>query len=176
MAYCNRQLNKHIECVKANLREGSDWDQCAETRHAFADCKQAPPTRTEKEVIRWWSTQAQPLDFHNHKQQSVFGVVAPEPWEADSGIASGPKGPRACEMELNIHGQCIENFLRRTVSKSNAGWFANDVVDRCPTTRARFDRCYGNRAVAEGREKDPTVVEPLNSPKTASQFSVSGRW
>lgn len=77
----------------------------------------------EKAKLPVVTTQAQPLDFE--KQRSVMGRMSPEPEAGEQRLptllTSKGKGPPACEMELSMHGKCVENYFRNAITKVAMG-------------------------------------------------------
>mmetsp|Transcript_31682 Transcript_31682/g.80419 ORF Transcript_31682/g.80419 Transcript_31682/m.80419 type:complete len:197 (+) Transcript_31682:36-626(+) len=196
MATCERPLHKHVECVKGFLREartrglayspgsGGEDDRCKDTRQAYVDCRRAPPLKVEKEVNHMIHTQAQPLDFYKH--ESATGYMAKdEDSEHHTFITRGPIEPPACQKELSIHGQCVENTLRNAMNKGMGyKWLPPSgsesvgdmtyVDDKCHGSRSRFDRCIAvHRDFEEGRRTDAHAGEPHKLP---GGFSVLGHW
>eukprot|EP00445_Apocalathium_hangoei_P003006 CAMPEP_0203860984 /NCGR_PEP_ID=MMETSP0359-20131031/12746_1 /ASSEMBLY_ACC=CAM_ASM_000338 /TAXON_ID=268821 /ORGANISM="Scrippsiella Hangoei, Strain SHTV-5" /LENGTH=192 /DNA_ID=CAMNT_0050778147 /DNA_START=41 /DNA_END=620 /DNA_ORIENTATION=- len=128
MATCERPLHKHVECVKGFLREarthglayapgsGGEDDRCKDTRQAYVDCRRAPPLKVEKEVNHMINTQAQPLDFYKHEPATGY-MAKDDDSEHHTFMTRGPIEPPACQKELSMHGQCVENTLRNAMNK-----------------------------------------------------------
>eukprot|EP00933_Yihiella_yeosuensis_P027285 TRINITY_DN21163_c0_g4_i1.p2 TRINITY_DN21163_c0_g4~~TRINITY_DN21163_c0_g4_i1.p2 ORF type:complete len:192 (-),score=42.40 TRINITY_DN21163_c0_g4_i1:134-709(-) len=187
MSWCERPLHDHINCVKKFLRDArtqempytpgsyTEFDKCAETRQAYVDCVHGPRQKVEPRGIPRVSSQAQPLDFYKHTQTT--GEPAQEDAASQAGDSSTSRPPPVCEMELNIHGKCVENYLRNSITKGQDYIFLGaDGVDKCAHSRTAFDQCIkGNKELAEGKKKD-THWAPWDSLKVAKHFSIGGSW
>mmetsp|Transcript_57731 Transcript_57731/g.80124 ORF Transcript_57731/g.80124 Transcript_57731/m.80124 type:complete len:189 (+) Transcript_57731:61-627(+) len=187
MTWCERRLNAHVDCVKGFLREArenetpyapgtyNEYDKCGDTRQAYVNCTHGPKQKVGKQVINQVSTQAQPLDFY--KQQAHSGRVGATDSEPLPTLLHSRHGPRTCEMELSVHGKCVENYLRNSMTKGTDYIFlSQDGEDKCFNSRAAFDQCVrGTKDLNAGKkhEKHPGPPESL---KVAKHFSLAGSW
>ncbi|KAL8274139.1 hypothetical protein Esti_001981 [Eimeria stiedai] len=124
---CKEELDGHVACVKLFLEQhvlhgepyvpGSedDRDRCRSTRSLYMRCM---------------------------KHRKSF------PADADRVahlMAQPQKAPKACEMELSIHGNCVAIQLERAQRLGEKYW-TQGGEDRCLVTRANYERCmYGNK-------------------------------
>lgn len=124
---CREELDGHVACVKLFLEQhvvhgepyvpGSedDRDRCRSTRSLYMRCMQ------------------------NRKNF---------PMDSDriAHLLSQPvKPPKACEMELTMHGNCVAIQLERAQKLGEKYW-TQGGEDRCMVTRANYERCmYGTK-------------------------------
>merc|ERR1712113_132857 len=66
--------------------------------------------------------------------------------------------PPLCEMELAMHGKCVERYLRTSMAKGDDYFFlSHKGQDKCASTRATFTQCLkGNLDIQSGKTMDPT--------------------
>ena len=183
MSWCERPLHAHVDCVKSFLREAREketpyapgsyheFDKCGDTRQAYVNCTHGPKQKVEPQRINQVSTQAQPLDFYN--QQSHVGHGGRDL----PTLLTANHPPPTCEMELRVHGKCVENYLRGAMTKGTDYIFLSpDGEDKCFNSRTAFDQCVkGTKQLQEGkkREKHPG---PLESLKVSKHFALTGNW
>ncbi|CDJ49398.1 jmjC domain-containing protein, putative [Eimeria brunetti] len=124
---CREELDGHVACVKLFLEQhvvhgepyvpGSedDRDRCRSTRSLYMRCMQ------------------------NKKN-------FPTDSERVAHLLSQPMGgPKACEMELTMHGNCVAIQLERAQKLGEKYW-TQGGEDRCMVTRANYERCmYGTK-------------------------------
>ncbi|CAE8623700.1 unnamed protein product, partial [Polarella glacialis] len=195
-SWCERELAKHVSCVKDFLRDARSHDQpympgsntehdrCTTTRQEYVDCVHGPRTQPEARYLPkpMASTQAMPLD--HYKQQSVMGPVAQQP---ESGPGSklpqqpskptDSKPPPPCEMELSIHGQCVEHAFRNAITKGQDYIFlSSNGQDRCFGSRTSFEKCLKTHKEMAAGTRAAIEADPWESPRLADHFSVLGRW
>eukprot|EP00440_Ansanella_granifera_P072409 gb/GFBE01078578.1/.p1 GENE.gb/GFBE01078578.1/~~gb/GFBE01078578.1/.p1 ORF type:complete len:191 (+),score=42.32 gb/GFBE01078578.1/:1-573(+) len=188
MSWCERALGEHVACVKQFLRQArtkgepytpgtyNEFDKCGDTRQNYVNCAHGPKQKVEAKRLSQVSTQAQPLDFY--KQKSVAGPAAVEDAEgAALPTILGSHPPPACQMELNLHGKCVENYLRNSTSKGTGYIFLGaEGEDKCFSSRNSFDKCLkGQKELAEGTKTDSHWA-PWESLKMSKHFSVLGSW
>eukprot|EP00931_Biecheleriopsis_adriatica_P075066 TRINITY_DN49012_c0_g1_i1.p1 TRINITY_DN49012_c0_g1~~TRINITY_DN49012_c0_g1_i1.p1 ORF type:complete len:187 (+),score=36.66 TRINITY_DN49012_c0_g1_i1:100-660(+) len=183
MSWCERRLSEHVDCVKQALRQArtdgtpytpgtyNEFDKCGGTRQEYVNCSHGPKQKVEKKVLNQISSQAQPLDFYSQRSK-----VGPASKEEGNPTLLGSKPP-ACQMELNLHGKCVENYLRNSTSKGTGYIFLGvEGEDRCFNTRTSFDKCLrGTMDLAEGKKPEPDWA-PWKSLNLSKNFSILGHW
>lgn len=158
MAFCESVLRKHGECLKSFLRDArmhntpyepgsyGEHDRCQYTREAYVECRM-----TDTSV-----NQASRKD----RSQGAAG-------------GSDSRMPTPCQMELNMHGQCVENFLKKAMTQ---GTDYTQYVKKCSDSRELFDKCITAwENIQQG--KDPMKLGQGKTSKAgAGNFAVAGKW
>lgn len=187
MSWCERILTAHVDCVKDFIYQArekelvyapgsyaKDIDRCMNTRQAYVDCVHDPNAdkNTPNRVVSMeTSTGVQPLNAHGGKNAS--GKLAKDDLSRNWTIL-----PKACGMELVMHGKCVENEFRRALKKNDEYVFLSghpDVADNCFLSRASFDQCMVSKREREAAGPDPqNNVRPRQG--VSRSFSSRGRW
>eukprot|EP00929_Paragymnodinium_shiwhaense_P026455 TRINITY_DN15740_c0_g1_i1.p1 TRINITY_DN15740_c0_g1~~TRINITY_DN15740_c0_g1_i1.p1 ORF type:complete len:141 (-),score=27.21 TRINITY_DN15740_c0_g1_i1:304-726(-) len=121
MSWCERVLATHIECAKNFLREARTFDLAYEPGTYGSSDRCAGTRHAYVECI----------NDPRRKNSTVKGI-----------LRQTGSGPPLCEQELNIHGKCIENWLRSAMdTKSDYLFLTHDGRHKCQATRDAFDKC-----------------------------------
>lgn len=172
MAFCERILRRHTECMKAFLFDArmhdiqyepgayNDHDRCQYTREAYVECRMNP----EVAAIAVKQGEKKPTeDYSKPMTQDAVAVAG----------SSDARGPIPCHQELTMHGKCVENHFRKAMTKGTD--YTRAV---CFDSRYLFDKCIAtHRAIQEGKQLDPTKsgADHMPSSKNKDHFSVSGK-
>merc|ERR1719296_544293 len=84
--------------------------------------------------------------------------------------SSDATGPMPCQMELNMHGSCVENYFRKSMSR---GTDYTAYVQKCSDSRKLFDKCMDGWKKVEAGQDDMKTGEKVSA-KASSHFAVSG--
>mmetsp|Transcript_19377 Transcript_19377/g.45450 ORF Transcript_19377/g.45450 Transcript_19377/m.45450 type:complete len:161 (-) Transcript_19377:93-575(-) len=134
MSWCERVLADHIDCVKAFLRDARTHNLPYEPG-SYGDGDRCASTRHAY------------VECTQDPKRKLNALSVAQPSGA---------GPVPCEMELNMHGKCIERFLRSALANATDYVFLTHTgVNKCLPTRDAFDKCLkGTKDLKEGKAKD----------------------
>lgn len=189
MSWCERFLGAHVDCVKSFLRECreqdlvyapgsySSHDRCMNTRQAYVDCVHDP--NADKYGLRNQRV-VQMQQGAAHPPQNFYGTKATSGALAENDLSrTWTTSPLSCSMELQMHGKCVENYLRNAITKNKEYVFlAQEAPDKCFLSRASFEQCIRTKRDREAAgEGDPVNnVRPRGGNSVVRSFSSRGRW
>lgn len=141
-ANCREELDGHVNCAKVFLEQhvkfgtpytpggGDEIDPCRLTRSLYMRC------------------------METRRTQGLDGEKVAHDLAQHSG------GPKLCEMELSMHGNCVANQLERTQRMGEKYW-TQGGEDRCSATRANYEQCMYRslRGAAEERNDQRHTAE-----------------
>uniref|UniRef100_UPI003F778586 ISPR1 n=1 Tax=Perkinsus marinus TaxID=31276 RepID=UPI003F778586 len=127
---CNKELTAHIDCVKSFLRE-------ARTKHT----PYLP------------GTGAAAADKCSGSREYFAKCTMYAAATTSFRRTMSTEMPQPCEMELNLHGQCVGNYLTQSIrtgkAAAGAARGAAQSEDKCFLTRAAFEKCMMYQKITE---------------------------
>ncbi|KAF4716885.1 hypothetical protein FOZ62_030387 [Perkinsus olseni] len=128
---CNKELSAHTDCVKAFLRE-------ARTDHT----PYLPGTGDPN------------YDKCSGSREHFAKCMRERPDDRSTFRRTmSTELPQPCEMELNLHGQCVANYLAQSVRTGKDYMFlgrgSSQMEDKCFLTRAAFEKCMMYQKITE---------------------------
>lgn len=184
MAWCERALKDHVTCVKDFLREAREQDlmyepgtygkndRCGNKRQDYVNCAHGPEPSNWKKGQTVVDVVAHQGHYNVNKVQQTAGTPSTE-----NIPRTQSQMPKACSMELNMLGKCVETNLRKAIDTGDQYIFLTDInsgSDKCFYYRTVFDQCIKNFK-EEGWGKG-TGGRQTQSTKLSRSFSVRGRW
>eukprot|EP00921_Rhytidocystis_pertsovi_P020151 GHVQ01031983.1.p1 GENE.GHVQ01031983.1~~GHVQ01031983.1.p1 ORF type:complete len:181 (+),score=16.26 GHVQ01031983.1:409-951(+) len=119
---CREELQGHVACVKLFLEE-----------HCKYGTPYTPGSPTGEDHCK--STR----DLYMRCMQYRKRYPA-----TPTSAATDTVPPKACEMELTMHGSCVERMLERSQKLSQRYW-TQGGEDKCLQTRMNYEKCMYNR-------------------------------
>lgn len=136
-ANCREELDGHVNCAKVFLEQhvkfgtpytpggGDTKDPCRLTRSLYMRC------------------------MASRRTQGLDGEKVARDMAQNSG------GPKMCEMELSMHGNCVANQLERTQRLGEKYW-TQGGEDKCLMTRANYEQCMYRSLQGDAEERHDT--------------------
>merc|ERR1711924_192408 len=138
MSWCERALADHVDCAKTFLRNATTYKLPYE-----------PGSYGEND--RCAGTRHAYVECCNDPGRKKAYTQAQD-----------SSAPLLCEMELTIHGKCIEGWMRSAIANgTDYAFLTHSGKDKCRETREVFNKCLKtNLDIQSGRIKDPTNMKP----------------
>lgn len=157
MAWCERSLSDHVECAKAFIREAREKD-LVYSPGSFDEHDRCASTRL-----------------------AYFECTNDPSRKGTEKLSAGQEShaPIACEKELNVHGKCVERYLKSATAQSKATktmsypFLSHTGEDRCLPYRTSFEQCLTmSKEIASGKRQDPTKGVASVTTRTRSAIAM----